>query len=270
MAIEKWGYEIQDNVCIQMTHSQSAGYWEANFMCHIIRFFGCYANMYYMPVARFDDRGDVLRTLEYAIQRVPPGQLSPATISAISAELQGVRERFLQVYDESVIMLHLYMWPKAVPFDQVMLDAFDRIQDLVQQDTKSQIDDTGQPRFDRPCKLCLPFLNVLKKTQDPVPQDAMGFHIWHLGRYSLEDLYKKKLTEMNGNERKATKDAKGNGIFSRPGDPIAFMGSGKRTDEYKGQDPGNDLICVNDACETNTDTFCSTAEGGGCSAMSDY
>ncbi|MFO7976585.1 MAG: hypothetical protein R6V12_18345 [Candidatus Hydrogenedentota bacterium] len=252
-----------------------AGYWEVNIMCHIVNHFksdapqvGTYENLYNMPVAA--SNGAIDRFKE-AIENIPKDQLKTPTKKKISKKLEELREVFREQYPNKMILVRdLYTWyENEEPPHPDILRVLEEIQTLVETDTKKQKDAHGNHRFTRGCKLCLPFLDVLKDPDHPIDKDAMETHIENLGEYSLQDLYKKRRAHMSSPKKAAISAAKKNGIFSRAGNPCAFLGSGQRSEEYRGEDPGNDLICIEDTCQPNTDTFCSTAEEGGCSAMSD-
>jgi len=254
-----------------------AGYWEVNIMCHIVNHFesddpdvGTYKNLYNMPVAASqDEEDDAIKRFKEAIENIPKGQLKPSTKNKIYKKLEELRKVFREHYlNKTILVRDLYTWYKnEPPPDPGILTVLKEIQTLVETDTKKQKDAHGNHRFTRGCKLCLPFMEGLKHPDLLINKDAMETHMEKLGEYSLQDLYKKNGTE---EEKAAIKAAKSNGIFSRPGNPVAFLGSGRRSDEYRGKDPGNDLICIDDMCQSHTDTFCSIAEEGGCSAMSDY
>ena len=169
-------------------------------------------------------------------------------------------------------MRDLWTWPdldERVP--PGIAAKFEKIQKELIKGTKDQPDShhPGTKRFHRGCQACMPFLNVLKDTTQRVPESDMNTHIKYLGKYSLADLYKKKKSTLSVGQRQAIADAKTNGIFSAPGSFVAFLGAPRRDEEVLTIEFGNDLKCVADNCEPNANSFCSTAEGGNCSAMSD-
>ncbi|HOF42078.1 MAG TPA: hypothetical protein PLD73_18565 [Candidatus Hydrogenedentes bacterium] len=249
------------------TYKLRAGCWEIGLMCHLLNQFNDYSHLYGMKVAH-EKKQDALARLAQGVEAIPEGELSKQTRDAIIAELNNLRQAFLKAHPNKT-MRDLYTWPTAEAVDPEIVKGFENIEALVAQDTESQKDPmTGGARFSRPCTPCMPFLAVLKKEHPPVPPEAMDEHIANVGEHTLEELYKMQKTLANKPKWETVSKAKKNGIFARPGDITACLGSGSPSDE-RGKDPGNDLKCINGRCQPHIDTFCSIAEDGGCSAMSD-
>ncbi len=202
------------------------------------------------------------------MESIPEGELSKKTRDAIIAELNNLRQAFLKAHPKKT-MCDLYTWDAEKAVDPQIVEGFKNIEDLVARDTESQKDPvTDGARFSRPCTPCMPFLAVLKKKHTPVPPEEMDEHIANVGNDTLEELFKMQKTLANKSKWEAISNAKKNGIFARPGDISACLGSGSPSEE-RGKDPGNDLKCVDGRCQPHLHTFCSTAEDGGCSVMSD-
>ncbi|HOD48584.1 MAG TPA: hypothetical protein PKJ78_01025 [Candidatus Hydrogenedentes bacterium] len=259
------------------TYTLRAGSWEVNLMCHLLSKFGDYATMYGMEVAR-EDEMDGLKKLAEGTLSIPDEELALDVKERIAGLLAEIRQSFLDAYNDPhnplspKIMRDLWTWPdlnESVPHGVVA--KFEKIQKELEKGTVDQSDPhhAGKKRFHRRCQACIPFLDVLKDTSKRVVDAAMKFHIDQLGTFSLEGLYKVKKSKLKPDQIKAIADAKTNGIFSRAGKLTAFLGSGKKDEEADCDDPGNDLKCIDGECQPCTDTFCSTAEAGGCSGMSD-
>jgi hypothetical protein len=243
-----------------------ASCWEINLMCHLLNQFVNYREMYDMQVAL--EKGiDALLRFDRGVSGdgtqnnvgVPGNELAHETKGSITSELAGLRQSFLRAHPGKR-MRDLYTWPVDEPVDSEVIEGFDRIQAAIQDDTARQPDPhhSDCPRFSRGCNLCLPFLDILKKNAPPVPEPIMDNHIVVLGSYTLEQLFKKPKSKITPEEFKAIEEAKTNGIFSRTANPTFLRGK-----------HDNDLKCADGQCEPHPDTFCSIAEGGGCSALSD-
>ncbi|HNZ16684.1 MAG TPA: hypothetical protein PLB67_08515 [Candidatus Hydrogenedentes bacterium] len=249
------------------TYKLRAGCWEIGLMCHLLNQFNNYHHMYEMHVAK-DTGQDALARLAHGVETIPQGELSEETKKAIVTELNGLRRVFLKAHPHKK-MRDLYTWPEAEAVDPHVIEGFGKIETLVAQDTGAQKDPaTGGNRFSRPCAPCMPFFAVMKKEHPPVALKDIEEHINKVGAKKLEELYKTKKTQENKPMWEAVAKAKKNGIFSKAGDRTACLGSGFST-ATRGKDPGNDLACVNGRCQAYPDAFCSTAEDGGCSVMSD-
>jgi hypothetical protein len=259
------------------TYRLRAGCWEINLMCHMLSQFSNYSEMYNMEVASVDG-DDAMNRLAQGVTSIADAELDPQAKNTIVGLLDDIRESFLEAYKHPTKpitpkkMRDLWTWPdlnESVP--PGVAAKFDRIQRELNKGTKDQPDShhPGTKRFHRGCQACMPFLKVLKNTTQHVPESDMNTHIKYLGKYSLADLYKKKKSTLSVGQRQAIADAKANGIFSEPGSFVAFLGTPRKEEETMTIEFSNDLKCVNGECGSNPDTFCSIAEGGGCSAMSD-